>query len=318
VQMKINIITLTILLIIFSFSIKQSLYAQENTGISISPTSLELKIKTEQEYNGSFVLTNNETSSFSLKFKEGTKSEDSFTSSELEWFKVDNSPSILPANSDIIINFSIFVPKETFEGIYTKVLLAELYSGDTTDATIINIAMPFQAYIVVDSLFAGQTGVVIKKFETNKLIFDNNINLKIVVGNADEKNLTKPIGNLNIINPIGSIVYTSVLNESLAALTKDKLYEINTTLPNAGLTDIGQYTVQVLFTDSLSTKSSSAKLTFFSINKLYVIIILVSIIITIMSIRFGKGLIKILKINAQEDSELSIGIKKPNKRKTTK
>lgn len=292
------------------------IHAQQNEGVTVSPVGIDVNIKPEEIFNNSYSIINNKEVDFNIRFKEGTVDQ-TINAGDLEWFKLNKEAILLPASSSIDVNFRILVPKGTPEGVYNKILLAELYTDSNSE--IISLSIPFKVNIIIDSLFAGTGGVEIKDFNVeNKLLLDNYVNLNFTVVNDSGSSLTRPIGNLNIINPTGTIVYSTVINESLHSLTNSKSYNIQTTLPSIGLSDVGQYTAQLLLTDSITNKSTSERITFVVVNKIYLVIFFVFIVLVLIFTKFRSGLFEIIKVNKSYKANKSIGNKKPEKKVSSK
>lgn len=307
-MIKIAIYIAIFILGIFSSS---KILAQENSGVTISPVGIDIRVRSEENYTGSYTITNNESADFNLNFFEGDILDQDINQHDLEWFKLDSKPNLLPAETTIEVKYSISVPKDTSEGVHNKLLLAELTSVVDGDYTSIALILPFRVNIIIDSLFAGTGGVVIKDFNVrNKLLFSNQVNLDFVVANEEGSSMSRPIGNLNIINPSGQIVFSTVLNDSLASLTEEQSYNIEATLPSLGVSDIGQYTAQVLFTDSITNKSSSQKITFVIVNKIYIVISLIFAILVLVFVKFNSELRKIVRFNNTPKSDDPLGYKK--------
>lgn len=91
-----------------------------------------------------------------------------------------------------------------------------------------------------------------------------------------------------------------------------------TTLPSLGLSDIGQYTAQVLFTDSITNKSTSQKITFVIINKIYIAMFVLFVVLVFVFLRFNSGLLKIVKLNNVFKINDPIGYKKFSKNRSSK
>ena len=295
--------------------------ADFNSGISLSPTSTDFKVKTGQEYRGRFTLKNNELSDLEVEFKEGTIDNGIIINeTDLDWFRIDNSDKFIKANSELLVNYTLKVPENVESGSYFKAIVVKFIDSEQT-STSFNLAIQFSVNIYVESLFNNVLGTTITELNsTDKLIFQNKIDLNLVISNASKSNYSKPLINITIINPVGRIVYTSVLNESLSILKDSNNYVINARWPNTDILDLGQYTAQVLVTDTITNKSSVQKYTFFNLNYVYIILIIFVLIAYILLIKFVRGLIQIIRVNKDETNSDSkyIGLKKESKKRASK
>lgn len=292
--------------------------ADVNQGITLAPISADIKLKVEQEYKGSFTIRNNEQNNLNIEFKEADLNDGQVTNeSNLYWFSVDSTKHILDANSDLQVEYTVKIPADTTPGRYSKAILIKLVNTSEGESTF-NLSLTYAVNIYVESLFNNELGTRIKEFYSDsKLIFENKVDLNLNVENAS--GFSKPLINLNIINPSGKIVYTTVLNESLQTLREQKTYKVIASWPNINLFDIGPYTAQALVTDTLTGKTSVNKITFFNLNWLYVGIILLVFVGGVFFIRFVRGLVKIVKVNKDDNfSENLLGVKKDSKKRGAK
>lgn len=292
--------------------------ADVNQGITLAPISADIKLKVEQEYKGSFTIRNNEQNNLNIEFKEADLNDGQFTNeSNLYWFSIDSTKHILDANSDLQVEYTVKIPTDTTPGRYSKAILIKLVNTSEGESTF-NLSLTYAVNIYVESLFNNELGTKIKEFYSDsKLIFENKVDLNLNVENAS--GFSKPLINLNIINPSGKIVYTTVLNESLQTLREQKTYKVTASWPNINLFDIGPYTAQALVTDTLTGKTSVNKITFFNLNWLYLGIILLVFVGGVFFIRFVRGLVKIVKVNKDDNfSENLLGVKKDSKKRGAK
>lgn len=292
--------------------------ADVNQGITLAPISADIKLKVEQEYKGSFTIRNNEQNNLNIEFKEADLNDGQVTNeSNLYWFSIDSTKHILDANSDLQVEYTVKIPTDTTPGRYSKAILIKLVNTSEGESTF-NLSLTYAVNIYVESLFNNELGTRIKEFYSDsKLIFENKVNLNLNVENAS--GFSKPLINLNIINPSGKIVYTTVLNESLQTLREQKTYKVTASWPNINLFDIGPYTAQALVTDTLTGKTSVNRITFFNLNWLYFGIILLVFVGGVFFLRFVRGLIKIIKINRDvNSSENLLGVKKDSRKRGAK
>lgn len=292
--------------------------ADVNQGITLTPISADIKLKIEQEYKGSFTIRNNEQNNLNVEFKEADLNDGEVTNeSNLYWFSIDSTKHILDANSDLQVEYTVKIPTDTTPGRYSKAILIKLVNTSEGESTF-NLSLTYGVNIYVESLFNNELGTRIKEFYSDsKLIFENKVDLNLNVENAS--GFSKPLINLNIINPSGKIVYTTVLNESLQTLREQKTYKVTASWPNINLFDIGPYTAQALVTDTLTGKTSVNKTTFFNLNWLYLGIILLVFAGGVFFIRFVRGLVKIVKVNKDDNfSENLLGVKKDSKKRGAK
>lgn len=292
--------------------------ADVNHGITLTPISADIKLKVEQEYKGSFTIRNNEQNNLNIEFKEADIQEGStINESDLYWFNVASTNYNLSANSDLQVEYTVKVPADATPGSYSKAILIKLINTSEGESTF-NLSLTYAVNIYVESLFNNEFGTRIKEFYSDsKIIFENKVDLNLGIENAS--GFSKPLINLNIINPSGKIVYTTVLNESLQTLREQKAYKVSASWPNINLLDIGPYTAQALVTDTLTGKTSVSRITFFNLNWLYFGIILLVFVGGVFFLRFVRGLIRIIKINRDvNSSENLLGVKKDTRKRGVK
>ena len=309
----------TIFILLIGSFCSVNLKADVNQGITLTPTGIDVSLKTEQEFSGFFTIRNNESQDLALEIKEADMNNGLITNQQdLDWFVVNTIPGVIAANSELNIEYSLKVPANVASNSYTKAIVVKFISVSEKLSSF-NLSMPYVANIYVQSLFNSETGTIISEFYADtKFVFENRIDISLKVANATNSAFSRPLINISIINPTGNIVYSSVLNESLSLLKESKNYKINTDWPNINLLDLGQYTAQVLVTDTITNKATVQSFTFLNLNYLYLILILVTIVGALLLLKFAKGLVEIVKVNKDLQDNKGIGIKRQLQKRSAK
>lgn len=285
-------VTIIILVSAFSYKIKAA-----DTGISISPASNNITLKTQGSHSGEFTISNNEEIPLSINLKEYDVIDQVPTQASLYWIELSSLEFTLDSRGTKLIEYKLTVPESTPKGAYTKAIVLEVTNKNNNESLVV-MQIPYTINIFVDSTFSSEVGTIIKEFVVSqKLLISNIVNFNLTIDNPATSQVSKPIINLNVISNKGQIVYTKVLNENLKMIYDSETYNIDANIPLSDLLDIGQYRAEVLVTDTLTNKSAVKKTTFFYVNYILIVLLIVTIISLILLTRFNKALKNILNIN---------------------
>lgn len=276
----------TLLFILFLLILPVSSIKAQSTGVQITPIGTDINVKTTQQISGRFEIVNKENIEIEVSFKEQEFINNQFIEPSKNWvsIKVNNRTKILPGKT-LQVNYNLLIPEDTPKGVYNRLIISKFQTNEGN----INLEIPYSLNIFVDSTFSSDLGIKINKFSVNnKIELDNNFEITLEIDNKGDNQVSKPIININIVNPSGKIIYTKVLNESLAPLYRATSYKITPNLPLSELTTVGQYKVDVLVTDTLSNKSILQSITFNYINYLFILIIVISIVFVLIFLRVIK------------------------------
>lgn len=284
--------TIVILISVFS----QQIEAAE-TGVTITPATESITLKTQGSHSGKFSITNNEEIPISIVLKEYDIINEVPIQTSTPWIELSSLNVILASKGTQVIDYKLIVPENSSKGVYKKAIVLEVTDKSNNDSLVI-LQIPYTISVFVDSTFSSEVGTIIKEFAVSqKLLISNVVNLNLTIDNPAINQVSKPIINLNIISNKGQIVYTKVLNENLKMIYNSETYNIDASIPISDLLDIGQYRAEVLVTDTLTNKSTVKKTTFFYVNYILIIVVIIIIVSLILLIRFNKALKDILNIN---------------------
>ncbi len=323
--MDLRIFTKTLLLTLLFIIPISSYPLKAGSGFELTPASIDLTLRTEQSHLGTFTIINNEDTDVLITLQEGMYVDGQIVKEDFSWITTSPQQFALKKSQSQEIQYTLTVPSDTPKGVYNKLILLNIAANTATreqnNYPTIDLTIPYQINIFVDSLFASDLGIKVTEFSSDtKLTINNQITFKIKVENKGKNQISKPIGHLRIISSMGDAVYSAVLNESLKAVTDSDTFEYDFTAnyPINNIIDIGQYRAELLFTDSLSGSTELKQMTFVSINYLLFVII----IGVITAIFFLTGTIKGLlletsSIKIAEDQKY-IGIQKETRIRSAK
>lgn len=286
--------------------------ADASTYVSISPLYSDIKLKQEEVYNGFFNIKNSTEYKLTLEISEKDIINSSITESNSKWVSISEINQIIDSGEDQRIEFTLNIPRETNPGVYYKYIQVNFINENNS---LLSYTLGYNLNIIIDSLFTKDFGNTISSINVNqKLLIEESQKLYLTINNASPNTFTRPLVNINLLSPTGVMVNSKVLNDSLSILDAPNMYEIELDIPNTGIFNIGQYTIQILVTDTLSGKSIYKNLTFFYIGKSYLIIFLVTLVAAILIIKFWKNFIKIISSDSNLQDKV-IGIKKYSKKR---
>lgn len=246
--------TIVILISVFS----QQIEAAE-TGVTITPATESITLKTQDSHSGKFSITNNEEIPISIVLKEYDIINEVPIQTSTPWIELSSLNVILASKGTQVIDYKLIVPENSSKGVYKKAIVLEVTDKSNNDSLVI-LQIPYTISVFVDSTFSSEVGTIIKEFAVSqKLLISNVVNLNLTIDNPAINQVSKPIINLNIISNKGQIVYTKVLNENLKMIYNSETYNIDASIPISDLLDIGQYRAEVLVTDTLTNKSTVKK-----------------------------------------------------------
>ena len=179
-----------------------------------------------------------------------------------------------------VINIPSGAPSGSFEPLI-MVEVQDTNPANNYNGTLIKTTIPFKVSINIPEENKIDSQTIINIFETdNKVVFSNSIGFMIEIKNNSEKFDSKPLINFQIVNPSNEIVAQEVMNESLSKLNPGETYskKLNIEFSSTRIFDLGQFTAELLVTDTTTNTSQIKKINFIYIPYFFLMILLIIVI----------------------------------------
>lgn len=291
-------------LLALSFFININLKAQSKIeGVTVSPANFEFNLNNNQAKEFEFLLTNKEDSQINVGLNEAELIENNFVILEQTWIDFDLKQFSMNPNSKVLVKSTITLTDGTASGEYKRFILVNITS--IRDSNVL-LSIPIPITIINGSL--PKKGFDLSPITiTSKITLQNKVDFQFKVLPLESS--IKPLININILNPSGEIVLSKTLNESLLEYSNTQQFNLNQEFVDINNTSIGQYSIEVLATDTLSGVSKIQKATFFYINP-FLIFLIVIIVLTILASFKLKKILRTNKRTNLKNKSKKIGLKK--------
>ena len=267
-----GILILTILLGFHS----NTLYAADDTGVSISPAIIEETVDpgVMKEYYVTIQNQNNFEQIFYISTKNIVDVEDGgipiFASSQLEktgmeladWIKLSTDKVTLPAGASQQFNFFVEVPGDAPPGSHFGSIFI---SVDPPEMNESGAAVAYEVANIISLRVSGEANenANIRQFSTNSFFYGSkNVDFSVRIENEGNV-LVRPTGPLEITNMLGQKVDTIIFNESQGAIFPGKVREYSINWTGEG-TGFGRYEaiVSPIYGDSGAKRTISSTVSF--------------------------------------------------------
>ncbi|MEP7104051.1 MAG: hypothetical protein ABI721_05065 [Candidatus Dojkabacteria bacterium] len=271
-------------------------------GIEVTPSFSELKLKPGESYAGSFLIKNNNEYNVLLDVSKGEITPDgkinleTNNNSSSNWITTVHANIRINSLNEFTFTYSIKIPDGITDQTIQPIFILKLVNDGTESGATTGISqlIPFQFRILVNQTGEYNADLDIVKLQASKsILIGSDQTIAFEVKNPSTSP-AKPLIRLQVVSPDNQIIYQSVENENLSVLLTDQSILKENNISNAITTDLkpGRYNIELLVTDTLTSKSTIQKLSFYYIPlQIFIIIVILTIAFVILAtllLRFRK------------------------------
>ncbi len=289
------------LIILATFFPFTSVRAEENKGLHVSPTRIidSANANGLKTINFTLVHKGDRATSYDIRFKSFELINNNFEIKFQDTLDPDVEKWILNKDSNILLEpdkpkefeLKLQIPSNASNQGYSFAIFFESQSLADDKHTVIRQSIGIPVILNIESAILGESsdaGLIVRKFETNKIQFLNNVNFDILIENAG-KFFAVPIGSLEITKELGIGENTkSDFNDEKKVISANSSRSF-TQVVNLSQYSIGKFKAKFYFVYGSTNRVEVAEYEFWVLPWWFIIIVILIVIFLVFKVILSSG-----------------------------